>query len=456
LPNDDDGLGGVSDPATKQKALTTNPVDALGLAQKLPKKTLLFLHNFQMFLASEAVQQSFWNGRDTNKANLRCWIALGPAFDNPPTIAQDVVVLDEPPPSSAALESIVVGNIDAYNKNQKAKGQPTIPTLEPEVRARAADALLGMPAFAADQACAVNTTVKGLNVAGLWTAKISKIGSIRGMSVHRGLEQIANYVGYEYAVDLMIRLVSSKRLNIKGLWLWDEIDKDFAGNAGDNTGVSQEMHGKLLKLINNLEIPCLLFGGVWGTGKTELVKCARNSAPGGEIAMLETSLAEMKSGVVGSSMISLMTAIKTGMAITGGKPLMIFTANSLKPLSPEFRSRMLVQLFFEQQSDENVAKLWATYMRKYDLPKQAIPDSSGWVGREVKNCCKMAYDLEIPLLTAARGVVPQTVSSRAKLIEMRREANGSLTDATNGGLYKWQDDPGPDLGEERRRRAFDN
>jgi hypothetical protein len=445
------------DPATGEgvnvKALTQNPVDALSISEKFAPRTItfyLFTHNY---LQSEAIQQAIWNKRDSNKSSLRCDVHLAPAFDWPATLAQDVMPIDEPAPSAAMLEGMVEATRVDFNKSQKKKGMPEIPPYEPEAKRRAADAALGLSASAADQAFALNTTAAGLNITGLWDVKINKIGQIKGMSVHRGRESMDDYVGYEYAKETMLELVNGT-LDPGGLWLWDEIDKDFAGNAGDNTGVSQELHGKVLKFINNLDLPCILMAGVWGTGKTELVKCLRNSGKGGERAMLESSLAEMKSGVVGSSMTAFLTGFKTGMAITGNRPLLVFTANSLAPLSPEFRSRMLIEFFFERPTETQVAALWKTYMRKFELPKQEIPESDGWVGREVRKCCRLSSVLKIPLVKAARAIVPQTIASARKLNMMRSEANNSLTDANVGGYYVYK---APEGGTDpRQQRAFDN
>lgn len=442
----------ITGQAPNPKALTTNPVDALGLADRLPRGTLSFWLNLQLYLPSEAVQQAYWNLRDSNKASLRCAIGVGPAVDMPPTLAQDVVILDEPAPTSAVLETLVETNRASFNKSQKQKGGGEIAKYDPAVRARAADAVLGLSAFAADQAIAVNTTSSGINIPGLWNAKIAKIGQIKGMGIHRGGETFAGYIGNDYAKYVITRIING-RMGIKGLWLFDEIDKDFAGNVGDNTGVSQELHGKLLQLIQDLDIPCILLAGVWGSGKTELIKCARNAAEGGEIAMMKASLSEMKSGVVGSTMTAFLTAWKTGMALSGNRPLLAFTCNSLKPLSPEFMSRMMVRLFFEVPDAANVAGLWKTFMRSYELRNQELPDSTGWVGREVRACCRLASQLEIPLIEAAKSIVPQTIASRVKLNAMRLEASGALIDAITGGPYIWKDQPELPPG---RERAFDN
>src|SRR6266446_4583019 len=132
------------DPATGEpvnvKALTMNPVDCLSIADKFAPKTILFAIHMHLYLQSEAVQQAIWNLRDSNKSQGRCLAPIGPAWESPATLAQDVMPIDEPAPTAAMLEGMVESTRLAFNKSQKKKNQPEIPPYEPEVRKRAASA----------------------------------------------------------------------------------------------------------------------------------------------------------------------------------------------------------------------------------------------------------------------------------------------------------------------------
>lgn len=427
-----DEFGGAS-----PQALTSNPTDALRFVDNFSDRTVTFMHNAQLYLPSEQVQQAIWNLRDTNKARLRMLIMLSPTFQLPANLAQDVLLLDEPLPGTAQLIRIVQDNRDFFNRAQKKKGLPELPELDPDVVDRAADASRGLSPFAADQSIAMNITDKGINITGLWNRNINMVGQNKGLSVHRGAERYTDYIGNENAKFMTAGFVNGRK-RPKGIVLWDEIEKDFAGNRGDNTGVSQEFHGKLLSVIEDYAIDCMLFAGVWGSGKTYLAKAARNEAKGGEIAMIKASLSEMKSGIVGSSMSNLMTAIKTIMALCANQPLFIFTCNSMQPLSPEFKSRLKVKMFFDLPGESETEALWSTYMRTYELPKQPIPLSVGWTGRDVRNCCDLAWSLNITLENAARSIVPQAIASRDKLALIRQEASGALISAAEPGLYYYK------------------
>lgn len=451
-----------ADPDTGQRmdpvSLTSNPTDALRIADRFPKSSMFFMKNADNYLESEAVQQAIWNERDTNKSfpgGPRTLVLLGVVFKLPANLTQDVLVLDEPMPNQQQITQIIVRNIDDYNRDQKKLGRATIEMPAPEILERTSSAALGLSAFAAEQATAMNITEKGINIGGVWDWKIAQAGQIRGLSVHRGPERYSDYVGNEYAKELQLAFINGLKRH-KGIVLWDEVDKALAGTAGDNTGVSQELHGLLLQLIEDLKLTCLLYHGVWGSGKTHLVKSGRNEAKGGEIIMLKADLAQVKGGIVGSSVTNFMTLWKAMMAMCGDSPLMIFTCNSMKTLSSEFLSRMKVKLMFELPSEEELAQLWAVNMRLYGLGKQALPECREWTGRDVRNCCELSWELGVPLTSASQAIVPQAVGSREKLKAMRMEAHGVLIDARKPGRYQMPEAIEPIVGGGRVGRSFEN
>jgi len=428
------------DRAAYVATFTTNPVDMLKVSAKFPRSTLLFMLMANNYLESETVQQAIWNRRDENKLSNQTLILIDTILRFPPSLAQDILILDEPMPTPKDIETIILGNIKFFNEKQVKSAQPIIEIPDAAVLERAVDAALGLPAFAADQATAMNITETGVDIGGIWNWKIGSVGSIKGLSVHRGAERYSDYVGNEYAKELQLAFINGKKRH-KGIVLFDEIDKAFAGNAGDNTGVSGELHGAILELIEDLKLTALLYHGVWGSGKSHLVKSGRNEARGGEIIMLKASLPQVKSGIVGSSMINFLTLWKSMMAMCADSPLLIFTCNTMATLSAEFLSRMKVKLFFDLPGKEELDALWKVNIRNYGLdPNQPLPACDQWTGRDVRNCAEMSWELGLPLLTTAQAIVPQAIGSRAKLQAMRAEANGTLLSAVKPGLYYMPED----------------
>lgn len=420
-------------------ALTSNAVDALRIMQDFGDRTITFMLNLQLDLDGRGVQQAIWNLRDSNKEKYRAMIMLTPpGLSLPPTLSQDVLMLDDPLPTTDQILKIIDGNVSAYNQALEKSGKPKLKEFEKDVKDRIASAAVGLSAYTADQAIAMNLTEKGVNIPGVWARKTSMISMIKGLTNHLGNERYENYIGNQNGKDMFDGFINGN-WDRRAIVLFDEIDKDFAGNRGDNTGVSQEFHGALLSLIEDLEIPCILGYGVWGVGKTLLAKAARNHARGGSIPLLKASLSQMKSGIVGSSMGNFKSATNVVLGVSDYRPLFYFTCNSMEPLSPEFKSRMKIKLFFDLPGDAERPDLWATYRKQYNLPEQDLPEDKNWAGRDIKQCCEMAWALNIKIVNAAGAIVPQAIASADKLAAIRREASGSLISADKPGIYHYSD-----------------
>ena len=52
------------------------------------------------------------------------------------------------------------------------------------------------------------------------------------------------------------------------------------------------------------------------------------------------------------------------------------------------------------------------YLEKFGLdPDQPRPDDRDWTGAEIKSCCRLAALLDVPLVEAARNIVPVAVTA---------------------------------------------
>ena len=92
----------------ERQAGTVGPVDALLLAQQLGEDGLLLYSNAHRFWNDPGVMQGIWDLRDPLKATGRMPALLAaPGATLPPELGQDVLVLDEPLPSTTHLEQIV-------------------------------------------------------------------------------------------------------------------------------------------------------------------------------------------------------------------------------------------------------------------------------------------------------------------------------------------------------------
>jgi hypothetical protein len=196
------GLAGVnnSGKADAQKLLgdgdpamvSARPSDALALARRLPENAVLFCANTQRFVTDAVVVQGLWNLRDEFKADGRMLVMLTtPGATLPPELAQDVLVLDEPLPSTDDLRRIVTRTF----------GEASLPEPTIEVVEKAVDALIGLAAFPAEQAVAMSLSKSGLDTRGLWERKRQVIEQTPGLSVWRGGETFDDIGGVAQVKD---------------------------------------------------------------------------------------------------------------------------------------------------------------------------------------------------------------------------------------------------------------
>jgi len=85
---------------------------------------------------------------------------------------------------------------------------------------------------------------------------------------------------------------------------------------------------------------------------------------------------------------------------------------------------------------EERAACWKFYAKKYEIPSgDAIPEDDGWTGSEIKECCKLAYQLQLSLVEASAFVVPVSRSSAERIKALRQSASGKYISASAAGVY---------------------
>jgi hypothetical protein len=76
------------------------------------------------------------------------------------------------------------------------------------------------------------------------------------------------------------------------------------------------------------------------------------------------------------------------------------------------------------------------YLALYGLDGgQPKPDDDRWTGAEIRQCCEEAALQGIPIVEAARYVIPVAVSGAAENEAMRQQAAGKYLDACRGGTF---------------------
>lgn len=117
----------------------------------------------------------------------------------------------------------------------------------------------------------------------------------------------------------------------------------------------------------------------------------------------------------------------------------VCTSNDVSRLPPEFsRAERFDRIFFlDTPSSAERAKIWPIHLQRYGLKADADkrPDDRQWTGAEIQSACRLAALLDVPLVEAAKHVVPVAVTAAESVERLRAWAAGRCLDASRPGLY---------------------
>lgn len=408
---------------------------------------LIFMANGQRFWNDPLVMQALWNLRDTYKvmgATLVILATFGATL--PPELTQDVLIIDEPLPTDAELEEIINNSFkDAQNYLPKLKAP------KKEIVTRAASALRGLAAFPCEQQTAMSISESGLNLDDLVERKRGIIEQSRGLSIMRETMKFADLGGLGNVKSFFSKLFNGPS-RPDGIVFTDEIEKVFAGFGTDSSGTTTKSLGALLSYMENRKIAGSLFVGPAGSGKTAVAQSLGNEFG---VLAINADFSAMEASHVGETgeYIRAALAIITAMF---RRPLFVATCNRFGVLPPELLRRYWLPTFYmDLPTTEERKLIWPIQMKAFNIPEQATPlaaEANHWTGAEIRNCCRNAHDLNVPLGEAAEFIVPVSVSGAEGIRDLRAQATDKFISAAIPGLYRHDGDAAPTTTTTRRIR----
>lgn len=440
--------------ADEWPALTANPGAALGFMSDLPgevrdgsgaiqvRGSVVFMLNGQRFFedvpsnTNAQVLQGIWNLRDRYKANRRTLVILGPAFKYPAEITNDVISLDVPMPTEEELKGIITGQVKDAGLSELTQARIT----------QAIDAVRGLPsAFTVEQVTAMSLTKDGLEIDQLWERKIATMEQTAGLSVDRGDEVFDDAGGLDQFKTFGLRLIKSAKAPLLYVRI-DEIEKFLGGlggggNAGDNTGVSQDALGVFLREMEDNGWNGLITLGHAGTGKSLITKGLANTATkitGRRVLSVAMDLGSTKNSLLGESEKRLRALFKTLKAVGGKRVCFIATCNDLDVMPPALRRRFKLGMWmFDLPNREQKDAIWKINLTKFGLKRPAaLPDDVDWTPADIRNVCEQADLLGCSLDEACQFVVFVAKNDPESIARLRAKADGKYLDANRPGVYR--------------------
>jgi hypothetical protein len=417
---------------------SANPQTALEMMAKMPGNsdepvgTIVFMLNAHRFVEDPFFSTGLLTLRDIYKTDFRSAILLGPQVILPSECQQDVVVIDDPLPDGEKLGEIIT-------KVAERNGVPC----PPETLERAVDATIGLSGFGCETVTAMSLRKNGIDLDALRARKRTQVNQTIGVTLLDGGPKFDDVQGYDQIKEFLARLAATKRDRWKFrcvIWI-DELEKHFAGlgqrgGPGDNTGITQKQLGEFLTWTERVEAMAMILVGFGGTGKSFLAQAVGPTFDR-QTAMLNFS--ELTAGIAGQSEMNTRNALKTLEAVASGRPLIIATCNKLDVLPPELRRRFSLGIwYFDPPTKDERNAIWQYQLGEHDLDfdSAAYPDDSNWTGAEIRNCCRIAAQLDVPLIEAASFVVPLAKAEPKALEELRANATGRFLSASSPGTYK--------------------
>lgn len=410
---------------------TGNPIEALRSLELVrddatADKTIFVFLGLADVLADQqagiAARQALWNLRDIlSQCGAILVMAVPMSWRNP--FPDDIAVLLSPLPERETLKQTA----------SRICKDASLPEPDDAKAEQVTDAILGLSAFASEQAIALSLTKDGIDTTSLWARKRQQIAETPGLSVYAGSESFVDLGGLAQAKTLFSALLKGKRKPGAIVFI-DEIEKSLSGSSGDTSGVSQSLLGYLLSYMQDNNATGSIFVGPPGAAKSAFAKALGNE---GQIPTVSLDLGGIKGSLVGESEGRMRAAMSVITAISGGRPFFVATCNAISVLPPELRRRFTVgTMFFDLPTKAERDTIWPIYLAKYGLPEQPIPACDGWTGAEIRQCADMADRLGLSLVEAARFVVPVSVSAREKIQALRQEASGRYLSASTDGVFQ--------------------
>ena len=125
-------------------------------------------------------------------------------------------------------------------------------------------------------------------------------------------------------------------------------------------------------------------------------------------------------------------------AVGGKDVLFLATANRLDTLPPELQRRFNLGIwYFDVPSQEERAAIWMIQAKRFGLECADLPNDSGWVGSDIRNCCQTAYMLNTSLKKASEWITLVGRTARAEIERLRELAeNLGFLNANQPGVYR--------------------
>jgi predicted kinase len=366
------------------------------------------------------------------KARRSFVVILSPVVDIPAELARQMIVIEHELPGRDQLEQI------AHGIASEPGDLPEGPQL-----AALIDASCGLTRMEAEGAYSLSLVRHGrIRAEEVWDLKAQALNKSGLMALHRGDERFAELGGLDAMKAFCARSLrpnGSRTARPRGILLLGVPGTGksaFAKALGNETG----------RPTLTLDIGALM-GSLVGQTEHNVREALRIADAMAPAILFVDEIEKGLSGVAASgntdSGVSarLFGTLLTWMNDHSSDVFLIATCNDASKLPPEFtRAERFDALYFlDFPTPEQKDTIWRLHIAAYGIEHdQPRPKDTDWTGAEIKACCRLAALLDVPLLDAARNVVPISATASENVQRLRAWAAGRCLSADRPGLYQQQ------------------
>ena len=391
---------------------------------------ILVLQNFHRFLQSAEIVQALSQQVIAGKQNRTIVVVLSPVVQLPVELEKLFVVLEHELPDRTQLAEIARGI--ATEDSELPEGAELVTVL---------DAAAGLTRLEAENAFSLSLVRHGrITPDAIWELKTQILRKSGSLELHRGKEDFQNLGGLASLKSFCQRAMRRRSPDqstqrSRGVLLLSppgcgksqfckalgrEVDRpvlilDVGSLMGSLVGQSEERTRGALRVIDAMA-PCVVmidevekaFSGVNGSGDS-----------GVSSRMFGTFLSWLNDHE--------------------SDVFVVCTANDVTKLPPEFgRSERFDGIFFlDLPGQQERAAIWNIYLDLFHIERPVQkPDDTDWTGAEIKACCRLAALLDVPLLEAAKNVIPVAITASESVERLRTWASGRCLSASRPGIYR--------------------
>ena len=397
--------------------------------------TILIMRNLHRFLGSPEIVQALDTQLSEGKARRTFVLILAPVVDIPAEIERQIIVIEHDLPGREQLEQI------ARSIGSEPGDLPAGESLDALL-----DASAGLTRMEAEGAYSLSLVRHGrIRPEEVWDLKAQALKKSGLMSLHRGSERFTDLGGLDALKSFCLR----------------SLRPPTHPNGGRRTarprgilllGVPGTGKSALAKALGNetgrptltLDIGALM-GSLVGQTESNVREALRIADAMAPAILFIDEIEKGLSGVAASgntdSGVSarLFGTLLTWMNDHESDVFMIATSNDASKLPPEFtRAERFDALYFlDFPGPEQKEHIWRLHATAFGIEhEQPRPKDTDWTGAEIKACCRLAALLDLPLIEAARNVVPIAATASENVSRLRNWANGRCLSADRCGLYQ--------------------